>query len=174
MRSRLACTVSRAETSRARMRRANSWAETNARSDIRRTLPERRRCCPDTTLACVRAPAATTDGAMGRSLLFPVAILLLTATMPHADAPFLNAVVEGYYGRPWTHEARRDVIRFLGAHGMSTFVYGPKNDPFHRDEWREPYPEPELAELGFTAREARKAGVRFVYALSPALDICYA
>ncbi|HWP67388.1 MAG TPA: beta-N-acetylglucosaminidase domain-containing protein [Candidatus Limnocylindria bacterium] len=109
---------------------------------------------------------------MGRRLSLVGATLLLTATMAHA-ARFMTGVVEGYYGRPWTHEARRDVIRFLGAKRLTTFVYGPKNDPFHRDEWRTPYPEAELSELAFTAREARRAKVRFVYALSPALDICY-
>jgi hyaluronoglucosaminidase len=111
---------------------------------------------------------------MGRLLRLAVAILLLTATMPRAAAPFMTGVVEGYYGRPWTHEARRDVVRFLGEHDMNTFVYGPKNDPFHRDRWREPYPDAELAELALTAREARRAKVRFVYALSPGLDVCYA
>lgn len=111
---------------------------------------------------------------MGRCLLLASATLLLATTMTRAAAPFSTGVVEGYYGRPWTGEARRDVIRFLGAHGMNTFVYGPKNDPFHRDRWRDPYPEAELSELTFTAREARAARVRFVYALSPALDICYA
>lgn len=109
----------------------------------------------------------------GRLLLAVGAALLLPATMTRAAAPFMTGVVEGYYGRPWGHEARRTVVRFLGDHGMNTFVYGPKNDPYHRDEWRMPYPAGELAELGFTAREARAAGVRFLYALSPALDICY-
>ena len=94
--------------------------------------------------------------------------------MARASAPFMTGVVEGYYGRPWSHEARRDVVRFMGTHGLNTFVYGPKNDPYHRDDWRLPYPDAELAELAFTAREARKAAVTFVYALSPALDICYA
>jgi len=86
----------------------------------------------------------------------------------------LRGVVEGYYGRPWTAGARQDVIRFLGQHRMNTFVYGPKNDPYHRDRWRELYPSETLAELRATAAVARRAKVRFVYALSPALDVCYA
>lgn len=86
----------------------------------------------------------------------------------------LRGVVEGYYGRPWAAGARQDVIRFLGRHGMNAFVYGPKNDPYHRDRWREPYPADALAELRATATVARRARVRFVYALSPALDVCYA
>jgi hyaluronoglucosaminidase len=85
----------------------------------------------------------------------------------------LRGVVEGYYGRPWSGDARRAVIRFLGAHRMNAFVYGPKNDPYHRDRWREPYPPEDLTDLRATVAVARRAGVRFVYALSPALDICY-
>ncbi len=86
----------------------------------------------------------------------------------------LRGVVEGYYGRPWPGAARREVIRVLAARGMNTFVYGPKNDPFHRDRWREPYPATALADLRTTATVARRARVRFVYALSPGLDACYA
>lgn len=94
--------------------------------------------------------------------------------MAKKPLPPLRGVVEGYYGRPWSGDARRDVIRFLGTHGLDTFVYGPKNDPFHRDRWREPYPADALADFAETARVARQAKVRFVVALSPGLDVCYA
>src|SRR5262245_53226274 len=99
--------------------------------------------------------------------------LALAAGTSMARTSPLRGVVEGYYGRPWSGDARRAVIRFLGAHRMNAFVYGPKNDPYHRDRWREPYPADELTDLRATAAVARRAGVRFVYALSPALDICY-
>ena len=101
-------------------------------------------------------------------------LLALAAGTAMARTVPLHGVVEGYYGRPWSGEARRDVIRFLGARGMNAFVYGPKNDPFHRDRWREPYPDDALADLRATAAVARRARVRFVYALSPGLDVCYA
>lgn len=100
--------------------------------------------------------------------------LALAAGSAMARTSPLRGVVEGYYGRPWSGAARRDVIRFLGRHGMNGFVYGPKNDPYHRDRWREPYPADVLADLRGTAAVAQRARVRFVYALSPALDICYA
>ncbi|MCW5893895.1 MAG: beta-N-acetylglucosaminidase domain-containing protein [bacterium] len=85
----------------------------------------------------------------------------------------LRGVVEGYYGRPWSGPARRDVIRFCGQKGLRTFVYGPKNDPYHRDRWREPYPDDVLADLCATVGVARAARVRFVWAVSPALDLRY-
>lgn len=95
-------------------------------------------------------------------------------TLPAAARPpALRGVIEGYYGRPWTGVARRDVIRFLGAHGFNTFVYAPKNDDFHRTRWREFYPATALADLARTARTARRARVAFLYALSPVLDVCY-
>ena len=60
------------------------------------------------------------------------------------------------------------MIRFLGARGMNAFVYGPKNDPYHRDRWREHYPDDQLADLRDTAAAARRARVRFIYASAPA------
>lgn len=94
--------------------------------------------------------------------------------MAKKPTPAMRGIVEGYYGRPWSGAARRDVIRFLGAHGLDTFVYGPKNDPYHRDRWREPYPGDAIADFRATAIAARKAKVRFVVAISPGLDVCYA
>ena len=94
---------------------------------------------------------------------------------PAAARPVrLRGVIEGYYGRPWTQDARRDVIRFLGAHGLNTFVYAPKNDPYHREQWREPYPTETIEAFRGTVAAARRARVRFLYAVSPVLDICYA
>lgn len=100
--------------------------------------------------------------------------LVAAPAMAKKGTPSLRGVVEGYYGRPWSGEARRDVLAWMGAHGLDTFVYGPKNDPFHRDRWREPYPADALADLRATARAATRAKVRFVYALSPGLDVCFA
>ena len=100
--------------------------------------------------------------------------LALAAGSVMARTSPLRGVVEGYYGRPWSGEARRSVIRYLGARGMNAFVYGPKNDPYHRDRWREHYPDDQLADLRDTAAAARRARVRFIYAISPGLDICYA
>jgi hypothetical protein len=99
--------------------------------------------------------------------------LALAGGTAMAKTASMRGVVEGYYGKPWTGTARRDVIRFIGARGMNTFVYGPKNDPYHRDRWRERYPDDALADLRETATAARKARVHFVYAISPALDVCY-
>jgi len=88
--------------------------------------------------------------------------------------PFrLRGIVEGFYGAPWSDSARRDVLSFVAARGMNAYVYAPKDDPFHRQRWRDPYPEAEQAELAALAAHARGLGVRFGFAISPGLDITY-
>ena len=82
-------------------------------------------------------------------------------------------MVEGFYGTPWTLDARSDVVDFMAALGMNAYVYAPKDDPFHRKRWREPYPDDLAAGLLATAERARSQGVRFGYAVSPGLDIDY-
>lgn len=57
-----------------------------------------------------------------------------------APGPFaVRGVVEGFYGTPWTHAQRLDMIDFLARRGLNTFVYSPKDDPLMRHRWREPY-----------------------------------
>ena len=82
--------------------------------------------------------------------------------------------IEGFYGPPWTHAQRLDHLRFAAKAGFDTVVYAPKDDPYHRRRWREPYPAAELARIGELAAAAEAAGVRFVYALHPALSMRYA
>jgi hyaluronoglucosaminidase len=85
----------------------------------------------------------------------------------------ITGVIEGFYGTPWTHEERLDLIRFSAAKGFNTWVHAPKDDPYHRKLWREPYPDAELAQLGELAAEAERNGVELAYAIAPGLDLCY-
>ncbi|MCX7624668.1 MAG: protein O-GlcNAcase [Candidatus Sumerlaeaceae bacterium] len=90
-----------------------------------------------------------------------------------AALPLPVGVVEGFYGRPWTHEERLAIIRFLGEMGLNSYCYAPKDDPYHRKEWREPYPEAEFQKLLELVRACRRAKVTFCFAISPGLDIEY-
>jgi len=82
-------------------------------------------------------------------------------------------VIEGFYGEPWSHEQRLEMLRFAGREGLNTWVHAPKDDPFHRARWREPYPAEQLAQLAELVAEARASGVDFAYAIAPGLDIQY-
>jgi hyaluronoglucosaminidase len=82
-------------------------------------------------------------------------------------------VIEGFYGEPWSHAERLDVIRFCAQRRFNTWVHAPKDDPYHRRLWRDPYPDSELERLGELVAEARRVGVEFAYAIAPGLDLCY-
>ena len=83
-----------------------------------------------------------------------------------------RGVVEGFYGTPWSHEARMSQLEFYGRHKMNTYIYGPKDDPYHRTpHWREPYPEEEARQIAELARQAKENAVDFVWAIHPGQDI---
>jgi hyaluronoglucosaminidase len=89
-------------------------------------------------------------------------------------SPFaIRGVIEGFYGRPWTHAQRLELIDFLGERGMNTFVYAPKDDPLVRQDWRRAYSGAELARLSELIARCASHDIDFVYCLSPGLSIEY-
>lgn len=80
------------------------------------------------------------------------------------------AAIEGFYGPPFAHEDRLDLLRWLPSAGFTDYAYGPKDDPFHRDRWRDPYPADRLALLAETLAVATQAGLTLTLAVSPGLD----
>jgi hyaluronoglucosaminidase len=84
-----------------------------------------------------------------------------------------RGAIEGFYGSPWTTEERLDQLDFYGRFKLNTYVYAPKDDPFHRDRWREPYPAGELGALRRLVDAAAANHVAFTFAVSPGVSICY-
>jgi hypothetical protein len=92
----------------------------------------------------------------------------------HVQEPIdYRGVIEGFYGAPWSHAERLRLLAELGRLRMNRYVYAPKDDPWHRERWREPYPEAEAAGLAELAATGHAAGVEVVYALHPALDMVH-
>lgn len=92
-----------------------------------------------------------------------------------ADAPTLawRGVVEGFYGVPWKHAARLRMLDFMGAHKMNIYLYAPKDDPYHRDRWRDPYPPEEAERLHELVQRAQQNFIEFVFCISPGLSMVY-
>jgi hypothetical protein len=84
--------------------------------------------------------------------------------------PVWLAAIEGFYGPPFSHEQRLDLIRWLPSAGLTDYAYGPKDDPFHRDEWRTPYPAGHLAHFAETLAVAQECGIELTLSISPGLD----
>ncbi|XP_048486541.1 protein O-GlcNAcase isoform X2 [Plutella xylostella] len=86
---------------------------------------------------------------------------------------FFCGVVEGFYGRPWTTEQRKDLFQKLKKWNADMYVYAPKDDYKHRAYWRELYTVEEAEHLTSLISAAKAQGITFCYALSPGLDITY-
>lgn len=83
-----------------------------------------------------------------------------------------RGVVEGFYGTPWSHEVRISLIDFYGQNKMNTYLYGPKDDPYHScPNWRLPYPEDEARNIGELVKACERNRVDFVWAIHPGQDI---
>ena len=85
----------------------------------------------------------------------------------------LRGIVEGFYGTPWTFRDRLDIIDFCRRNNLNSYIYAPKDDPYHREKWRTPYPADKIDELRDLVAAAKDNGVRFIFAVSPGLDLNY-
>lgn len=95
--------------------------------------------------------------------------LLSIADQP--DVAF-RGTVEGFYGNPWRQEDRIAQLKFYGDWKLNTYIYGPKDDPYHSSpKWREAYPSHEAAKLKELVHIARENQVDFYWAVHPGKDI---
>lgn len=89
----------------------------------------------------------------------------------YPDLPY-RGVVEGFYGTPWSHEVRLSLIDFYGKFKMNSYLYGPKDDPYHScPNWRLPYPEKEAQNIKELVEACNRNRVDFVWAIHPGQDI---
>lgn len=103
-----------------------------------------------------------------------ILILIIFINLTLSSTPILlRGIVEGFYGTPWNYDIRADLLNFCGEYNLNAYIYAPKDDPYHRDKWREPYPEDKIAELKNLVDVAIKNNVHFVFAVSPGLDLNY-
>jgi hyaluronoglucosaminidase len=78
-----------------------------------------------------------------------------------------RGIVEGFFGPLWSMAHRRRLFAFGAARGVNTYLYAPKDDPYHRKLWRRPYPAAQWRELLRLIRAANKHQIDFVYGFHP-------
>jgi hyaluronoglucosaminidase len=86
---------------------------------------------------------------------------------------FPLGIVEGFYGEPWSFDDRMSMIDFLGQYDFNTYVYAPKDDPYHRSKWRRAYPPKLSQRIVAIIQKCNENNVRFVFTVSPGLSITY-
>lgn len=86
---------------------------------------------------------------------------------------FVSGYIEGYYGRLFSFEERTGIVRKLREIKATHYLYAPKEDPWHRQEWRKPYPADWRKQFKDFVSQSRKAGVHVVPGLAPGLSYRY-
>ena len=83
-----------------------------------------------------------------------------------------RGTVEGFYGTPWAHDDRLRQLQFYGNLKLNTYIYGPKDDPYHSSpHWRDAYPTADANRLKELIEAANRNKVDFVWAIHPGKDI---
>ena len=81
--------------------------------------------------------------------------------------------IEGFYGTPWSHEKRKSVMHLMAQNRMNTVYYAPKDDDYHRELWRDLYPEADLAKLKELVDLAKEYYMDFHWCIAPGLSMKY-
>ena len=78
--------------------------------------------------------------------------------------------IEGFYGRLMSLQDRTLILNKLSELSMDFYIYGPKEDPFHRSSWSSIYPEDKTENLQKFKEIGEKLGIRTYMALSPLIS----
>ncbi|MPZ76887.1 MAG: hypothetical protein GEU77_10200 [Deltaproteobacteria bacterium] len=94
-------------------------------------------------------------------------------SMSQAQAFRRRGIVEGFFGPLWSMAHRGRILEAGAARGMNTYLYAPKDDPYHRERWRIPYPKEQWQALARLIRQAQKRNVDFVYGFHPGKGLSF-
>lgn len=93
--------------------------------------------------------------------------------MNHGPTFERRGIVEGFFGPPWSFKHRSAMFKFGAGKGMNTYLYAPKDDPYHREKWRLPYPPQRWKEMERLIRCAQRWNIDFVYGFHPGKGLLF-
>lgn len=76
-------------------------------------------------------------------------------------------VIEGFFGPQWKEKTRTSYSKFLKDYGGDFYIYAPKEDPFLRKKWREPWSDEYINKLRGLVDTFHREGVLFGVGFSP-------
>lgn len=85
----------------------------------------------------------------------------------------IRGIIEGFYGPPWSDEARLDMIDFAARNRFNTFLYSPKDDPCLRQHWRDPFDNESRQRLEELIGHCRDRDIDAMVGVSPGLSMRY-
>ena len=81
-----------------------------------------------------------------------------------------NGYIEGYYGKILTWDDRNRILERLKKNKMSKYFYAPKEDTFHRKNWRQPYEKTWNKSFKLFCKNARSKKIDVLFGISPGID----
>ena len=104
-----------------------------------------------------------------KSLLTKVAV----TNHKHSPGFKTRGVIEGFYGTPWSHEQRLRGLAHFSDFGFNRYLLAPKDDPWHRYDWRSALSEDFLNRVSDLIAQGKKNAVTVAVAISPGLTVEY-
>ena len=103
----------------------------------------------------------------GSGTFYGVQTFLQIASQPNVmavtvtDFPSVpqRGLVEGYYGNPYSEANRMSIFELFGRQKMNVYIYGPKDDAYHKSKWREEYPAAQAAKIAEYVNAAKAVGI---------------
>lgn len=81
--------------------------------------------------------------------------------------------VEGFYGTPWSYSDRNKLFSDTAKYKLNTYIYAPKDDPYHKAEWKTLYPDDEAAKVKELVAAAEANNVTFCWTIHPGSNYTY-
>ncbi|EFF41588.1 beta-N-acetylglucosaminidase domain-containing protein [Mycoplasmopsis alligatoris] len=79
----------------------------------------------------------------------------------------IRGFIEGFYGVPWTWEGRQSLMKMSSKYKTNSYIFAPKDDPYHAGKWDEKYPEDQLNDIKQTVEVGHNNGVEFTWTMHP-------
>ena len=96
---------------------------------------------------------------------------VMCATITDYPSVPQRGLVEGYYGNPYSEADRMGLLKMFGELKMNVYIYGPKDDAYHKSKWREEYPADLAKKITEYVNVAKANKIEFMWAIHPGEDI---
>jgi hyaluronoglucosaminidase len=84
-----------------------------------------------------------------------------------------SGYIEGFYGRMLSWDERRLVCDCMDQLSLNTYVYAPKEDPFHRASWRTSYPSSWINNFRNFVKHGAQRDIGVIPCIAPGLSFDY-
>ena len=90
--------------------------------------------------------------------------------MTKSNCKIIKGYIEGFYGQILSWEDRNRIINKLKQTKMNSYLYAPKEDEFHRKNWRLSYKKKWIEDFKQFSKNANNKNINVLFGISPGLD----